>query len=116
MNLASDVPPVVDSLGVTPSSCFTALEIKSDNSPGGVIKLSPDILKSVLNLIPYSADTFSISSFSQETREEPEWLSLNLIFIVALVTAGITFDALLPVSTEVIAKVDGSKCSVPASS
>ena len=63
-----------------------------------------------------NAEIQDLTKKFQETREEPEWLSLNLIFIVALVTAGITFDALLPVSTEVIARVDGSKCSVPASS
>ena len=60
INLASDVPPVVDSLGVTPSSCFTALEIKSDNSPGGVIKLSPDILKSVFYTVVYCRLDFQL--------------------------------------------------------
>ena len=49
INLASDVPPVVDSFGCTPNSFFTASEINSESSPGGVIKLSPVILKSVLN-------------------------------------------------------------------
>ena len=113
MNLASDVPPDVESSGVIPVFDFIAFSTIAEKSLGKVKKLSPDTLKIEENLILNSFSIIFISLNYQFFNVPDECKSLKRILIVAVVSAGITLLALFPVSIVVTDKLDGSKYSFP---
>ena len=79
-------------------------------------KLSPEIWKRAAMPTPNSLAARSASSSIQSEREAPLWASLKRMLTVARASAGMTFEAGLPVSMVVMASVEGPKCSVPLSS
>jgi hypothetical protein len=60
MNLPSDVPPPVDSIGVMPVMLVMAALTESVSWPGGVRNGSPDRCQSSVYFMPDSANSFSM--------------------------------------------------------
>ena len=116
MKRASEVPPEVESSGVVPVSAATAPTTRSVKGPGSVRKLSPEISKRAAMPTPKAAAARSASSSIQSLSERPVWASLKRMLTVARASAGMTFEAGLPTSIVVIARVEGPKWSVPVSS
>ena len=68
------------------------------------------------NVRPLVSAASAIRDSSQVVRLEPVWASLNRMLRTASAAPGMTLEAGLPVSIEVIARVEGENRSVPVSS
>ena len=108
-NRASEVPPVVENSGTIPVSASTALATRSDKGPGGVIKLSPEILNLTSVSVPHAASTWLASERIQSDKLAPVWASLNRMFTHDVVSAGMTLVAGLSVSIVSTATVEASQ-------
>jgi len=94
MKRASEMPPSVESSGRLVVSASTASESISSKTPGSVMKLSPEFLKTKSYFLPGMASV--IVCVINSLSVSPVWRSLNLILNLALADAGITFVAVLP--------------------
>ena len=109
MKRASEVPPVVDSSGVTPDTEATASAARAVKSPSGVRKASP-LMAAVSETRPSNpSPALAHSASSQATRSAPLWPGLNRMFRPAFAVAGITLVAALPTSTVVTSRFEGWK-------
>ena len=113
MNLASEVPPVVESFGRIFVIFFIIFCIINVVLFGFVKNASPDTLYSILNLDLFFLQICLIILLSFFFKELDECLSLYLMLKVASADFGITLSALLSIFIFVTSKFDGWKFFVP---
>ena len=107
MKRASEVPPVVDRTGCTPSSPSIASAHRATNGSGGVRKASPEMAASTDTVPRNPALARRASASSQRTSSAPLWAGLKRMLIRARARAGMMFWAGLPISISVISRLEG---------
>ena len=99
INLASDVPPLVESSGVNPVTAFIDVDTSSEKTPGAVKKETALLGKKSSSTVVEPA-AVATTARTRSLRLSSVQLSLNLTLNCALAVAGMTFTAALPISMD----------------